>query len=260
MPDPIVSHNLNGPVGTIIMDDPATRNSLSTELIQAMTAAIDELHNEARVLVLRARPGVRTWSSGHSVKELPTHGRDPLAYGDPLRTLIRRIRDCSRPVVAMVEGGVWGGACEVVMTCDVRIVAKNTTFALTPAKLGVPYNMAGVLNMMGAANPTLVREMLYRARPIDAEKALARGLVNEVVPNEELEALTMQEANEIATNSPMVLALLKEQLKVLSEASPLTPETFERVQGMRRAIYDSEDYQEGLRSFFEKRPPQFHDR
>jgi methylmalonyl-CoA decarboxylase len=240
------------------MDDRATRNAFSTALIAAIMQAIDEMQHSVRVIVLRACPGVATWSSGHDIRELPTNGRDPLAYNDPLRQLVRRIRDCPLPVVAMVEGGVWGGGCEVMMSCDLVVAATNATFALTPAKIGVPYNVDGILNMMSFASPSLVKDMLFRAGPINAERALLLGLVNDVVPREALEARTLQIALEIAANSPLVLALVKEQMKSLAEAHPLTPETFERIQGMRRAIYDSEDYREGIRSFFEKRQPQFH--
>jgi methylmalonyl-CoA decarboxylase len=81
--------------------------------------------------------------------------------------------------------------------------------------------------------------------------------VNYVVPPAELEEQTYRLAREIAQNSPMVIALLKEELRVLSAAAPLTPDTFERIQGLRRAVYDSQDYQEGIRAFFEKRKPSF---
>ncbi len=260
MDERIVTSCQSGPVGIITMNDPATRNAFSTKLIDQAIAAIDELETSSRVIVLRARPGVHIWSSGHDVRELPTNGRDPLAYNDPLRQMVRRIRDCPLPVIALVEGGVWGGACEVMISCDLVIAGTSATFALTPARIGVPYNVAGTLNMMSSTNISLLREMLFRARPIPAERALAVGLVNDVVPNDVLESRAMEIASDIALNSPLVIALLKEQLKVLSEAFPLTPETFERIQAMRRHIYDSEDYHEGIRSFFEKRPPEFHGR
>jgi methylmalonyl-CoA decarboxylase len=171
--------------------------------------------------------------------------------------LVRRIQVCQLPVIAMVEGGVWGGACEVVISCDFIVAAEDATFALTPARMGVPYNIAGTLNLMHSANITLVKEMLFCGKPVGAARAHVVGLVNYVVPPAELEEQTYLLAREIAQNSPMVIALLKEELRVLSAASPLTPDTFERIQGLRRAVYDSEDYQEGIRAFFEKRKPSF---
>jgi methylmalonyl-CoA decarboxylase len=82
-------------------------------------------------------------------------------------------------------------------------------------------------------------------------------MINYVVPATELDSKAQSIAAEILTNSPLVIALLKEQLQVLGEAYPLSPATFERLQGMRREIYDSEDYREGIQAFFERRPPKF---
>jgi methylmalonyl-CoA decarboxylase len=257
-PDSLVSIAHDDSIGTITMNDARRRNALSGELIEGVVNAIGELEAaQARAIVLRAPSRASTWSSGHNVRELPTNGRDPLAYSDPLRLLVRRIQVCQLPVIAMVEGGVWGGACEVVISCDFIVAAEDATFALTPARMGVPYNIAGTLNLMHSANITLVKEMLFCGKPVGAARAHLVGLVNYVVPPAELEEQTYRLAREIAQNSPMVIALLKEELRVLSAAAPLTPDTFERIQGLRRAVYDSEDYQEGIRAFFEKRKPSF---
>jgi methylmalonyl-CoA decarboxylase len=246
-------------VGTITLDNPRSHNALSAELITDVLQAMDDLSADgARVLVLRAPTGAKVWSAGHDVKELPTTGRDPLTYNDPLRHLIRTIQKVPVPVIAMVEGSVWGGACEVVLCCDIIVAAERASFAMTPAKLGVPYDVAGVLNFMQRIDLPIAKELLFTAQPISAERALDVGFVNHVVPIAELEAATARLAADITRNSPLVIALLKEQLRVLSAATPLTPEGFERIQALRRQIYDSSDYQEGINSFFEKRPPQFH--
>ena len=86
------------------------------------------------------------------------------------------------------------------------------------------------------------------------------GLINQVVPSERLESATAELAGQIIRNSPLAISLLKEQLRVLAEAHPLNPEGFQRIQAIRRRIYDSADYQEGLRAFFERRTPQFQGR
>jgi methylmalonyl-CoA decarboxylase len=245
-------------VGTITLNYAEKHNALSAGLIGSLSGVLSAMiAGGARVVVLRAARGANVWSAGHDVRELPTNGRDPLTYNDPLRRVVREIQEAPLPVIAMVEGSVWGGACEMVMSCDIVIAAENATFAITPAKLGVPYDIAGVLNFMQRAGLPIIKEMLFTAQPMSAARALHVGLVNQVVPVAQLEAATAQLAEQITRNSPLVVGLLKEELRVLSAATPLTPEGFERIQALRRRIYDSADYQEGIRSFFEKRAPCF---
>jgi methylmalonyl-CoA decarboxylase len=257
----LVRTSVEGAVGTITLDHPGKHNALSAALIADLLEALAGLAGSgARVVVVRAPRGAKVWSAGHDVRELPTNGRDPLTYNDPLRRAVRAIKQAPVPVIAMVEGSVWGGACELVMSCDVVVAAEGATFALTPAKLGVPYDIEGVLNFMRSVNLPVIKEMLFTARPMPAERALRVGIVNQVVPADRLEGVTAEMAGEMTRNSPLTIALLKEELHVLAGATPLTPEAFERIQALRRDIYDSADYQEGIRSFFERRAPRFEGR
>jgi methylmalonyl-CoA decarboxylase len=145
----------------------------------------------------------------------------------------------------------------VVLACDMIIAAPNATFAVTPARLGVPYNVSGLLTFRNAANLRLVKEMIFTAKPIGVERAERLGLVNHVVPGEHLEAFTYELAHEIAANAPLSISVMKEQLRILAGAAPMSPQGFERIQGLRRVVYDSEDYLEGIRAFKEKRRPVF---
>jgi methylmalonyl-CoA decarboxylase len=212
---------------------------------------------EIRVVILRAPAGSEVFSAGHDIGELPTNGRDPLTYTDPLRHLVRTIEHFPAPVIAMVEGTVWGGACELVMSCDMIVAAEDSTFAITTTKLGVPYNMSGIQTFMNSGGMLLCKEMLFTAQPLGARRLVDRGIVSHALPREQLETATLTIARQIAKNSPLAIGLLKEELRLLSASHNLSPETFERVQAMRREVYDSEDYQEGIRSFREKRVPQF---
>jgi methylmalonyl-CoA decarboxylase len=254
----LVQSRVENHIGTITLNDPKTLNSLSGALIKDLLETLDRFRKEGvRVVLLRARPGSKTWSAGHNVGELPKHARDPLTYSDPLRVAIRKIQEYPTPVLAMVEGGVWGGACELVMACDLVIAVESATFAITPARLGVPYNIGGVQNMIGSVPMVVVKEMLFRAKPISAQRAYEVGIANYVVPADQLEVKTLELADDMLANSPLVITLLKEETHVLAHALALSAETFERIQSVRRRIYDSEDYQEGIRSFFEKRKPVF---
>ncbi len=252
----LIETSVKDQIGTITLNDRKTLNSLSSCLIEELLGALEDFRDKGRVVILRAPSGAKTWSSGHNVRELPKHARDPLTYNDPLRVVVRTIQEYPAPILAMIEGGVWGGACELVMACDMVIAAENATFTLTPARLGVPYNLNGIQNMMGSVPLVVVKEMLFRAAPISAQRACEVGIANYVVPVEQLEAKTFELARDMLANSSLVIALLKEEMHVLA-AQALTVEVFERIQALRRTIYDSDDYQEGIRSFFEKRKPIF---
>ena len=245
-------------IAVITLNNPRKQNALSRDLIGDLCAALEEMRQlAARVIVLRAPAGSKVFSSGHDVRELPTTGRDPLTYNDPLRRLVRMIESFPAPVIAMVEGSVWGGACELVMSCDLIVAGEDSTFAITPAKWGVPYNISGVQNFLNTGGMPLCKEMLFTAQPVAAKRLVEQGIVSHAIPRDQLESVTQAIAGQIAQNSPLVIGLLKEELRLLSASHNLSPETFERVQALRRQVYDSEDYQEGIRAFLEKRAPRF---
>jgi methylmalonyl-CoA decarboxylase len=257
----LVQKSKDGYIGTITLDNPSKHNALGAALIGELLVALSDLTNAgARTIILRAYQGAKVWSAGHDVRELPTNGRDPLTYDDPLRRVVRVIKESPTPIIALVEGGVWGGACELVMSCDMVIAAEGTTLAITPARLGVPYDIEGTLSFMQSVSLPIIKEMLFTAQPMTAERALRLGLINQVVPADRLESATTELAGHMIRNSPLVISLLKEQLRVLGEAHPLNPEAFQRIQSIRRRIYDSADYQEGIRAFFERRAPRFEGR
>jgi len=245
-------------IGTITFNNAKTRNSLSNELLGGLIEALQLFaKRKARAVIIRALPGVKVWSSGLDVTELPVPGRDPLSYNDPLEQALREIQLFPAPVIALIEGSVWGGACDLAFICDLAIGCPASSFAITPAKIGVPYNSTGILHFINVVGPRMAREMFFTAKPIDAERALRIGILNHLAPTEELESFCYGMARQIAENSPLAIAVIKEQLRLLGNSHPLSPETFERIQGLRRKVYDSFDYLEGKNAFNEKRKPNF---
>jgi methylmalonyl-CoA decarboxylase len=254
----LVQVSLNAGIGAVSLNQPEKRNALSNALLHELADSLDKLvEMKARVVILRAPPGSKVWSAGFDVGELPIPGRDPLSYYDPLEVAIRKIQTMPAPVIAMVEGSVWGGACDLTFICDLAIGCETASFAMTPAKLGVPYNISGILHFINLVGPRIAREMFFTAQPIDAHRALDVGILNHLVPVADLEGHTWALAEQIAANSPLSIAVIKEQLRTLGNSYPLQPETFERVQGLRRKAYDSQDYVEGRKAFLEKRQPVF---
>jgi methylmalonyl-CoA decarboxylase len=255
---PLILKTIDGALGVITLNNPEKRNCLSATLIREFCGALDEFEASAvRVVILRAQRGAKVWSSGYDVNELPHPGRDPLAYAAPFGRLLRRVQRFSGPVIAMIEGGVWGGACDLALTCDILVGSETAAFAITPAKIGVPYTASGMIHFINVLGLNKAKEMFFTAMPITAKDALNVGILNHLVPAAELENFTRELAGKILENSPLAVKAFKKQFALLSKGAVIDADTAERIQGYRRIVYDSEDYAEGIRAFHEKRPPRF---
>ena len=245
-------------IGTIVLDNASKRNTLNEALADEILAAFENFRRcKARVVVLRAPAGTKVWSAGRDVDELPQGRRDPLGWSDALRVLVRAFQEFPAPVIALIEGSVWGGGFEVALACDILVATPEATFAITPAKLGLPYNLGGVLTLLNAVPLPVAKEMLFTAEPIPASQALNLGIINHIKGTDEIEDFVYQMARRIAGNAPLAISVMKEELRLLAGAHAITPELFERIQGLRRIVYDSRDYHEGIDAFRGKRKPAF---
>jgi methylmalonyl-CoA decarboxylase len=255
---PLIDKEIRDNIGIVSLNNPRKRNALSQALVDGVLEALKEFQNRRiPVVILRAAEGSPAWSAGHDVNELPRSYRDPLGYFDSLATLLRAIQDYPGPVIAMVQGGAWGGAFNLVMVCDIVVADESAFFAITPARLGLPFNASGILQFMNGMGLNVAKEMFFTADPISAERAKSIGILNHLVPSDRILDFTIELAQRIASRSALAIAIIKEQFRILAEASPIAPAAFERIQGLRRRVYDSHDYEEGVRAFLEKRPPVF---
>lgn len=254
----LVLTQLDNAVGTLTLNRPDKHNSISAELAADLIAGLDLMEQaQARVVIIRALPGSKVWSAGFDINELPIRRRDPLGYADALERLLRHVQDFPSPIIAMVEGSVWGGACDLCLSSDLVICTPEATFAITPAKIGLPYNASGLVHFLNVLGPHKAKEMFFTALPLTAQEAENNHMVNHVVPADELETFTLRIAQAIARNAPLAVRVLKRQFRLLLSGQVLASETFESIQGMRREVYDSTDYEEGIQAFKEKRPPTF---
>lgn len=252
-----VSVSEGGRVATIRMHDPARRNALGPAMLDGLNAAFDGLAaRDVRAVVLRAGPDDPVWCAGFDITTLRP-GADPLAHEGSLQALFRRVRDCPAPVIAMLHGSAWGGGTDLALRCDIAVGDPSCSLAFTPARLGLPYDTDGLLNVLLRAGLNVAVEMFATAAPVPAERALRLGLLNHLVPEAELEAFTAGLARQVAANAPLSVASAKQQLRALAEALPLAPAVAHALADARRRALDSADYAEGLAAFGERRAPLF---
>jgi len=245
-------------IGTICFNNDEKRNSLSKEMMREFLKAIDLMEEQkARVIILRANEGVKVWCAGLNISELPEPGKDPLFYHHPLETIMRKIQKFPAPVIAMINGSVWGGGCDLSFVCDILVGTDKASFAITPARIGVPYNTTGIVHFLNMVELNIAKEMFFTAKPISAQKAENLGVLNHLVEEEDLEAFTYDMAHQIAQNSPLSIAVIKEQLNIMGAARPINSEFYEKIDELRQKAFNSKDYAEGLKAFAEKRRPNF---
>ncbi len=255
---PTVCDSVEDGVGTVALDDPRRRNALGTVTVAAMLSALDRFERAGvRAVVLRAAVPGDVWSAGHDIDELPVRGVDPLPFADPLEELLRVVRAYPGAVVAMVHGSVWGGACDLVLNCDMVVADESATFAVTPARLGLPYSASGIQYFLARLPLHVVNELLMTADPMTAARALEVGILNRLVPATELEQTAYGLARTVRTRSGAAIRAYKLQATTLVRAVALSAQDSQWINQLRHDVYSGPDYAEGIAAFKEHRAPDF---
>jgi enoyl-CoA hydratase len=245
---------LHDGIATVRLNRPDHLNALSTELMDRIVevfAALDR-DPEVRVVVLAA-VGERAFSAGVDLKERPSEPVVPMT--GPLRNVYEAVLECRRPTLAVLHGWVVGGGMELAMACDLRIAAHGTRLMMPEAKVGMGANFGS--QMLPRLVPAGVAyQMLYLADPLDAIDAHRFGLVNWLVPADELAERAADVARTIATRAPLTLARYKAMVQ-LGSSLPIAAAL--RMNPWPNP-YLSEDRLEGAAAFREKRRPRWRGR
>ena len=256
----LVNTVINDRICYVEMQNSDHFNCLSEAMCNELQDAIHYGYAQECVgIVIKAQCRKGVWSAGHDIRELPQNGEDPLAYDVPMEKLLRCVQETPIPVIACVNGSVWGGACDLCLSCDMIVSTDDSTFAITPAKIGIPYNASGIMHFINQLGINKAREMFFLAQPITALDALNVGLINRVAKPEDLDQMLEEQfLAPLRRNSIMSISAIKRQFRALSKASNVIPsESFERINAYRTRVYKGADYLEGIRSFLEKRPPEY---
>jgi enoyl-CoA hydratase len=245
-----------GAVALLSINRPDKLNALNEQVHAEAVTALDELKRDdsVRVLVITGS-GEKSFVAGEDISEFqnrtPTDQRDTFHE----RTLFNSIDTFPKPVIAMVNGFCLGGGNEIALACDIRICSENARFSQPEINLGLIPGGGGTQRLTRLIGEGRSMEAMLTGDMIDAQTAYNFGLVNHVYPAAELESKTMELANKIAEKAPIALQLAKEAVKFASRSN--LDEGLRREVDLFALCFSTEDKEEGVSAFLEKRKPVF---
>src|SRR5436305_1135828 len=243
-------------VAIVTINRPEKRNALNIKTREEGAQVLDILRDDESVgVVVFTGAGDKAFIAGADIAEFA--GRTALTQRDVMvaRSLFNAIDNFPKPVIAMVNGYCLGGGCELALACDIRIASETASFGQPEINLGIMPGGGGTQRLTRLVGEGKAMEMILSGEIISAQEAFRLGLANQVVPADHLEAKTMEIANRIAEKSPIAVRLAKEAVKVASRSN--LDEGLRREVDLFALVFSSEDKDEGVKAFLEKRKPEF---
>lgn len=263
-----VLFEVDGGVATITINQPETRNAISDiQVVDAMVAALERLDRDTGIRAAILTGAGSAFSSGGNVKAM-RDGKGGLNDPLPVRTRhnyrqgIQRIplafEKLDVPIIAAVNGAAIGAGCDLACMCDLRIASESAKFAESFVKLGIIPGDGGAWLLPRIVGYSKACEMAFTGDVVDAKEALAIGLVSKVVPDADLIQAARALADRIAANPPFAVRMTK---RLLRESQHVRMDTLlEMSAGFQALAHATEDHQEAISAFLEKRPPSFQGR
>lgn len=245
-----------GNVAVLTINRPDKLNALNTKVHAEGVAALDELRKDesVRVLVITGA-GEKSFIAGADISEFS--GKTPVTQRRTFqeRTLFNSVDAFPKPVIAMINGFCLGGGCELALACDIRVASEKARLGQPEINLGIIPGGGGTQRLTRLVGEGKAMEMILTGDMIDAQTALSLRLVNHVFAPAELEVKTMEIADKIAEKSPIALQMAKEAVKLASRSN--LDEGLRREVDLFAICFSSEDKEEGVSAFLEKRKPVF---
>ena len=203
-----------GHVSIITINREKALNALSTAVLKDLEEAVQTVENDADTYcAIITGAGSKSFVAGADIAEMKDKNVEEAAeYGAYGNKIFRMIETMHCPVIAAVNGFALGGGCELAMSCDIRIASENAVFGQPEVGLGITPGFGGTQRLARLVPAGIAKEMIFTARNIKADKALAIGLVNSVVPSEELMPTVLKMANGIAKNAPIAVSQAKKAI------------------------------------------------
>jgi enoyl-CoA hydratase len=252
-----VHASIDGPVATLALSNPDKRNATSKAMYAAIPAAVSKVRvPSVRVVVLRGE-GELAFGAGSDIAEFRTERRGEAArvYNEIEHEACAALQTIDVPVLALIHGPCMGGGLGLALCADLRYAADDAQFGVPPGRLGLGYPFDSAARLVLAVGFARARELLLTARRVDATEAVALGLVHTVVPKADLEAHVSKIARDITRLAPGTLAAAKATFRALEQ--PSSAHLRAAADASIDGCFASDDYDEGIRAFLEKRAPVF---
>ncbi|MBX3180986.1 MAG: enoyl-CoA hydratase/isomerase family protein [Polyangiaceae bacterium] len=244
-----------GQITTLTINRPDKLNALSPVVIRELSEALRALTAETRVVILKGA-GEKAFVAGADIGAMQTLSvAEAKAFTDQGHALGRVIEQLHCPVIAVVQGFALGGGCELALACDFIFASERASFGQPEVNLGLMPGFGGTQRLTRRVGLGVARELVYTGRQIDAQEALRIGLVNRVVPAEELSDAVMKTAELIAQKAPLAVSACKRVMERGYDADLTTANELEAT--AFGALFGSEDQREGTSAFLERRKPRF---
>ena len=248
-----------GGVGYLIFNNPERHNAVSLDMWEAAEGFLEEFKKDPniRVVVLTGAGG-KAFVSGADISKFDKERSSKEAidrYNVVVDQANTAIYEFPKPTIAMIRGYCIGGGVGLALCCDMRICSDNSKFGVPAAKLGLGYGYKGIKKLVDVVGPSFAKEIFYTARQFTAAEAQMMGLVNRVLPGDELESYVKDYAETIAGNAPLTVDAVK--FIVAQTVADESTRDLKKCDDMVQACFASKDYIEGRKAFMEKRKPQF---
>src|SRR4051812_44536517 len=246
----------DGAAARITLNRPAQRNALSLEVMTQVTAALRRLGDDRDVRVIVIEGEGPAFCAGHDLGEMV--GRDIAFYQrlfDACTEMMEAIHAVPQPVIARVHATATAAGCQLVAACDLAVAADTARFATPGVKIGL-FCSTPMAPLSRAVGRKRALEMLLTGRPIDAATALEWGLVNRVVPLDALDAEVTELVETIARSSPLTVGIGKEAF--YSQIELDEHRAYDLTKAVMAMNARTDDAQEGMSAFLQKRAPQWH--
>ncbi|MGC7872845.1 enoyl-CoA hydratase/isomerase family protein [Desulfosporosinus sp. SYSU MS00001] len=244
-------------IATIILNRPDVLNALNSQVFNELAEAAENLSIDDSVRAVIITGGDKVFAAGADIKEMALLGAVGVATGlRPSKIAFERLENMPKPVIAAINGYALGGGCELTLAADVRIAGDNAQFGLPEIKLGILPGGGGTQRLPRLIGAGKAKELIFSGDLINAEEALRVGLVNKVVPPDQVLAWARKMAEKFVSRGAVALSLAK---TCINEGQRMDLEIgLEYEHKCFSLLFATEDQKEGMKAFVEKRKPNFH--